>query len=1066
MRFPTIVVAVAVAAVAGILPSALPATTGPVAALRLGDTISGTVEAGTLEAVPFDATAGTLLDIDLRMAPASGPGLSVMQPDRTPLLGIGAYAKLDAKSSYLKVRKAPLEQSGRHYLLLQPTVPGAYKLTVKGKPLTKGLFEGFVSGEPPTEVNIGAVPGTLLSITVKAARGSGLAPKVIFVRGPQGADVALGTAASHVLGATSDLYKNLPLPDLGQYSIGIGTVTGLYGDYGVVQISVKLPKTKKAGVNDGDLVVNPFVDRIQPSQGFDNLPYSGVAVSGEFFRPGASLDLEGPAVITPTSLTRQDDENLVFDVDLAGSPTGIYDLVVSYANGAVGRLPAAFRVMPTPIPTAISPTLGFDNSTQPFTVTGTRFQANVAVAIRPTAGGSAVQGTVTSSTATQAVLTFPLLDVPLGSWDVVVTNPDGGTRTLAGALTVQHGPRFTAAAPLLGHDNESARAVTLTGNYFQAGMSCTLDRTGQTTIPSVITGLTATAATATFDLRNKAAGSWNLRVTNTDGSTAALASPFVITRAPRPGALAGGRYFDGIPVTGESLAGTDFVSGAQVTFEVGGTPTLSATNEAVNMAGTQVTFDVNATGLQTGDHDLRMTNPDGGTALVGAAAKVLGLRTLTSNGVSAGRPSIAYNPIDNEYLAVYSVFDGSQRDVRGQRFSAVSGKPLGNEIPITSGTLDSSTTEDQTAPCVVFSAVNDASFAGGIQYLYFVAYAWSDPNASPNKVKILSQLLNRDGSLNGDQTVAFPELSAASGAVDSPRVAWNSTRQEWMVVFGYDTSTIPDVCYACLGTGYLQGDGVTRTPSSVGAGTLFVNTHSVTVTPPSGPPVTFNQHDKDYEPDVAWSATRNEYIVSYTFDVVEAGNPPPADTGTDVRAKVYGGNFSAGPVQQADLTTLGDVASKNERRSRVATNGGATYLVAWDYAGAAGNRDVRCWLVNATTRAKIGATVTTVEQTAANDAASVAVAWDGSGAGSEYLLAYLLNPGVSGTSSMALARIPLGAGPVLGTPTYGAPAAALANAAFDAGDVAARAVGNEILVGWTVTGSAKSPADAEVRFTK
>ncbi len=1031
MRFPTvaIVIAIAVAVAGGPVPYAFPATTGPVVALNLGDSISGTVEAGTLEVVPFDATEGTLLDIDLRMAPASGPGLSVIQPDRTLLLGIGAYAKLDAKSSYLKVRKAPLEQSGRHYLLVQPAVPGAYKLTIKGKPLTKGLFEGFVNGAPPTEVSIGAVPGALLTINAKASKGSGLSPLVIYVRGPLGTEVVLGTAASHVLGASSDYYKNLPLPDLGQYAIGIGTVTGLHGDYGTVQVSVKLPKPKKAKVADGDLVVNPFVDQILPVQGFDNLSYPGVQVSGDFFRPGATVDLEGPATITPTSMTRQDDENLFIDLDLNGSPAGTYDLVVSYPNGAVGRLASAFRVLATPIPTTIGPTIGYDNGTQPFTVTGTRFQSNVAVAIRPTAGGNAVQGTVTSSSATQAVVNLPLLDVPTGSWDVVVTNPDGGTRILAGALAVVHGPRFTAASPLLGYDNDSARAVALTGNYFLPGMTCSLQKTGQTAIPSVITGLTVTTATATFDLRNKAAGNWTLRLLNLDGGSASLAAPFAIHRAPRLGALNGGRYFDGIPVVGEVLGGSDFVSGAQVTFESGGLTTLSAANEVVNGGGTQVTFDVAPSGIQPGDYDLRATNPDGGTELSGAAVRILGLRTLTSSGVSAGRPSIAYNYEDDEYLAVYSVYDGNQRDVRGQRFSAATGKPLGSEISITSGTLDSSATEDQTAPCVVY--------ATGL-HVWFVAYAWKDPGASGNKVKILSQFVNRDGTLNGDQTTAFQEFGAASGTVDAPRVAWNSLQQEFLVVFGYDTSATPDVHCANLQV-ILQNDGITWAPSTVFAGKLIDN-----------------QPNRSFEPDIAWSATSNEYIVSYTYEA----------SGTDVRARIFDWNFLTGPTQKADLTALGNVSGKDERRSRVATNGGATYLVAWDYAGAAGNRDVRCWLIDATTRAKIGASVTTVEQTATDDAASVSVAWDGSAAGSEYVLSYLISPGTSGSSAVALTRLPLAAGPVLGTATYGVPSAALANAAFDAGDVATRGIGNELLAGWTVTGTAKSPADAEVRFTR
>src|SRR5258706_9088654 len=298
MKLPPIALAAAACAGLLVLNSSRALAAETVGSLQLGDTITGTVTAGTAEVVPFDATNGTLLDIDLKMSAGSGPGLTILQPDRVPLLGLGAFAKLDAKNSTLKIRKLPLDQSGRHFLIVSPTIPGTYKLTVKGKPLAKNLYEGFVNGEPPTEVVIGAVPGTLLTITAKAAKGSALAPKVMFVRGPGGQDVDLGTAASHSAGTTSDVYRNLPLPALGPFALGIGTVTGLYGDYGTVTLTLRLPKPKKAKGVDGQLVANPFVKTVQPVQGFDNLAYPSVQITGDFFAPAPTVTLEGPATIT------------------------------------------------------------------------------------------------------------------------------------------------------------------------------------------------------------------------------------------------------------------------------------------------------------------------------------------------------------------------------------------------------------------------------------------------------------------------------------------------------------------------------------------------------------------------------------------------------------------------------------------------------------------------------------------------------------------------------------------------------------------------------------------------
>jgi hypothetical protein len=1037
-----------VLAAAALLAPALPARADEVRALRLGDSLTGNVEAGTLEAVPFDAVKGTLLDVDLKMAEGSGPAVAILQPNRTLLASLPAFSKVDGKNAALKVRKAPLEQSGRHWVLVQPTVPGAYKLTVKGKPLKKTVLDGFISPFPPSELEFGAVPGALLTITAKASAGSTLSPKVLWVKAPGGAFVDLATADSHSFKSTSDVYKSIPLSFLGKYTIGIGTSTGIYGDYGRVQVTVKFAGGKKATYPDTDVVIDPFVDGALPDSGFDNLAYPGVLVSGEFFREGAAVRLEGPANIDGTSVARLDDQTLSGDFDLAGAPTGDYDIVVSYPNGAEGRKTAGFEVKPTPIPSGVLPSSGFDNRTQPFSVNGSRFQTGVAVSLVPSAGGQGFAATVLSSTATSALVSFPLLDKPLGAYDLVVTNPDGGTNTLAGAFTVVRGPRLSTASPLLGHDNEASVPVVLGGQFFQAGLGCDLELAGQTPITAVVSGLTASSATATFDLRNKVAGAWTLRVTNLDGGTITLPSTFAITRAPRPGAVTGGRLFEGYAGTGLALAGTDFVSGAQVTFEVTGSTTASATSEAVDGPGTQITFDVATAGLARGDHDVRVVNPDGGTDLSPAAVTILGRRTLTSDGVSAGRPSAAYNAEDDEYMAVYSVFDGTQRDVRARRYSAATGKPLGNEILVTTSSLDPGSTVDQFQPCAVYAPS---------LHFWLVVYAWNDPASGGDQSKIYAQIVHRDGTLQNDQTTAQPVFSSSAGTITGPRVAWNSTRSEWLVVFGFG-GTSSDVYYSCLAPGIVLGDG-TQLLSVVSSGTLIATFHTVTIGGNSA-----DIDDKDFDPDVAWSSTRNEYAVSWTLDVVEAGDTIPPDTGSDVRARIYDGDFSAGPVQRASLTTLGNVSNKNEGHSGVASSG-ATYLVAWDYDGGGGNRDVQCWLLNATTRAKIGSLVA-VEQTATDDAALPALAWDATAAATGYLVSYPLFPGASGSSSSILTRLPQSGTTATGTAVHRTVAAALSNAAFAAGGVATRGTGGEFMASWTVSGSALSPADAEVTITK
>lgn len=1019
-----------------------------VLAVNYGDTVSGSARAGVLEAVPFDAVDGTLLAVDLLMAPGSGARFDILQPDRTLLPGLAAHLSLDSKGSRARAKKVPLLQSGRHFLLVRPTVAGDYVLKLKGRAPKKGTFEGFIGGTPPTPFEFGAVAGTLVTVKLAATKASGLAPKVVFLRAPSGAAVDLETAASHRESTKADLYKSLPLPELGTYTLGLGTRTGLFGDYGILKVSLKYPKVKKAKRDTADVLLQPFVDSVLPAEGFDNLAYTDVVLGGEFFAPGTAVRLAGPGGSIPaTSVTRYNDQILGFSVDLAGRATGAYDVVVTHPRGGEGVLPGGFLVEPTPLPSGVTPSTGFDNRTQDFTLLGARFQAGMSVEVRPSAGGASVGAVVGAVTDTTAALSVPLLDAALGDHDLIVTNPDGGARTLAAALTVIPGPRIQTVVPLLGHDNDAARLLALTGAVFQPGMEVRLERAGQPSAAGAVANLAPTSAEATFDLRGRASGNWTLRVTNPDGGTLPFGAPFVLSRAPRVTALSLARGFAGDTASGVFATGTDFVAGAQASLEAGGLAVRDGVNEVVTLGGTRLTFDIDLGGVPSGRADLRVTNPDGGSELLVGPLDVLGRRTLASSVASAGRPSIAYNALDDEYLAVYPVTVSGQSDVRARRFSALTGEPLGAEIAITAPSDDDTASESQADPCVVFSGSLD---------LYLVVYSWSDPSSSGDRTRIRGQFVNRDGSLHTPQANAFTLFTRASGGASPPRVAWNATRQEWLAVWAYDTAAGGDVHGAVLDKGILIGG--TRVPSVTWSGVLVANSHTV-----SGPQGTATIQDQELDADVAWSATSNEYLVAYEYDFVESGNPLPADTGTDVRARIFDGSFASGPVQRADLTNLGNVSGVSEKRPRAAWGSAPNrYLVGWDYQGSAGNRDVRVWLVDAVTRARVGTVPTTVEGNAADDAAFPALAFDATSGNPSWLVAFAINPGVSSTSRLTLTRIPplASSSTGLGSASHRPLVPAASGAGYSLPAIGARGTDGEYLGGWAGTGAGVDPAEA------
>jgi len=489
------------------------------------------------------------------------------------------------------------------------------------------------------------------------------------------------------------------------------------------------------------------------------------------------------------------------------------------------------------------------------------------------------------------------------------------------------------------------------------------------------------------------------------------------------------------------------VSGAAATLEQGGSTTVSATGEAVGGGGTTITFDLDLSSAPAGDHDLRVVNPDAGTDLLPAALSVLGRRPPATGLAAGSAPALAYNPEDDEYLVAYTVTVSGQRDVRARRFSAATGNPVGPEIEITSPSGDASSSEDQFDPAVAYAPSLD---------LYIVVTSWSDPNASENPVSVRSQFVDRNGLLVTGQDNAFPLFFAISGTIGRPRIAWNATREEWMVVWAWDASNSADVYYGVYERVFF---GSIPAPQEIGSGVLIATTHQ------SGADMVA---DGDAEPDLAWSSTSGEYLVCYTFDATEVFvpmQPPPADTGTDVRARFFDGDFSSGPVVKASLANLGDVANKHDRNGSVGFDPSTNrFMVAWDHQAGSGNRDLRAFLVEGTARTRVGSTPTTLEQTSSEDAAQPAVSFDPAPLSGGWLVAHAVAPGGSGTSRVVLARIPpsAAAGSGLGTPAYTTQAPAATGAAYSLPCIARRGAGGEYLIGWTTVGGGLDPV--EMRF--
>jgi hypothetical protein len=194
------------------------------------------------------------------------------------------------------------------------------------------------------------------------------------------------------------------------------------------------------------------------------------------------------------------------------------------------------------------------------TITGTAFRAGATV----TVGGTAATG-VTVVNATTITATTPAHAA--GAADIVVTNSDSQTETLAAGFTFYAAPTVTAVSPASGPTTGST-AVTITGTGFQPGATVSVGGTAATSV-TVVDATTITATTPA-----QAAGAADVVVTNSDSQAGTLAGGFTFYVAPTLSSVspASGPAAGGTTVT---ITGTAFQPGA--TVSVGGTAATSVT---------------------------------------------------------------------------------------------------------------------------------------------------------------------------------------------------------------------------------------------------------------------------------------------------------------------------------------------------------------------------------------------------------------------------------------------------------------------------------------------------------
>ncbi len=249
------------------------------------------------------------------------------------------------------------------------------------------------------------------------------------------------------------------------------------------------------------------------------------------------------------------------------------------------------------------------------------------------------------------------------------------------------------------------------------------------------------------------------------------------------------------------------------------------------------------------------------------------------------RPAVAYNSTHGEHLVVWhNKWPDGKRDIYARRVSNT-GQVL-SWFAITTGAGGDG--KSRLQPAVAYNATND-------EYLVVWMY-----EASANVYEIWGKIIPWNGP---GANAEFRIIQWANRSFWTPRVAWNSLRNEYMVIWNAFNTTVS------------FPPGV---PNDV-AGYRISASGSV-IDP--GFPIIITDSTSPHQADLVYNVAMDEYFV--VFVVVHT----LATTGNDIYGLRMGWNGA--PVNPPGLIHICEIPN-NQVAPAVATNGQDRYMVVWQH---------------------------------------------------------------------------------------------------------------------------------------
>ena len=304
---------------------------------------------------------------------------------------------------------------------------------------------------------------------------------------------------------------------------------------GIYDVSIKNLDEEIATLPDAFLVIHTLdppddnlqVTDIDPSAGYNDTPTS-VKVSGESFKAGAEVFINGFVC----EVTAVSDDTIDAFIP-AGITPGIYDVLVKNPDGEIATLPVAFLVIdasdtPDPdLPPSVEglyPSNITSGEDTPVVILGENFVEIPEVVI-----GKGVLSKVEYVNSNTLKVTVPG-DIPTGSHDITVINPEGLSCLLEDGLVVME-PNPPVVLYLLPDSTLSnvAADVAIIGSNFEEDSRVALGHTELTDV----TYISSTTLMGTVPA-GMPVGVYDVVVTNSNGHSGRREDAFTVIAAQPP----------------------------------------------------------------------------------------------------------------------------------------------------------------------------------------------------------------------------------------------------------------------------------------------------------------------------------------------------------------------------------------------------------------------------------------------------------------------------------------------------------------------------------------------------